>query len=246
MQEVCIVVPCYNEARRLRGPAFVAFLDAHPTCDLVFVDDGSTDGTRGVLERLRESRAGRIIVHALPANAGKAAAVRAGVRHAGQLGRWSFIGYWDADLSTPLEEVDRLVTALQADSTRAIALGSRVKRLGASIQRRISRDLIGRIFAACASGILGLSIHDSQCGAKVFRADVADICFDDPFLSRWLFDVEILMRLRNHRGAPGLGAVEVPLHRWEEVRGSNLGIRDMLRVPLELLAIRKRYNASGR
>ena len=246
MQEVCIVVPCYNEARRLHGSAFTAFLDAHPTCDLTFVDDGSVDGTREVLERLRQSRPGRIIVHALSANAGKAAAVRAGVQHVVQLGRWPFVGYWDADLSTPLDEVDRLVTVLREDSTRALALGSRVKRLGASIERRISRDLIGRTFAACASGILGASIHDSQCGAKVFRADMASVFFDDPFLTTWLFDLEMLMRLRNLAGPHGLAAVEVPLGRWEEVGGSKLRLRDMLYVPFELLAIWRRYNLPPR
>lgn len=246
MQEVCIVIPCYNEARRLRGPECVAFLDAHPRFDLAFVDDGSVDGTREVLERLRESRPDRIIVHALTANTGKAAAVRSGVQRVVQLGRWSFVGYWDADLSTPLGEVDRLVAALQEDSTRVLVMGSRVKRLGANIERRISRDLIGRMFAACASGILGVSVHDSQCGAKVFRADMARVFFDAPFLTRWLFDLEILMRLRNHAGPHGLAAVEVPLGRWEEVAGSKLGIRDMLSVPFELLAIWRRYNLPQR
>ena len=246
MQEVCIVVPCYNEVRRLHGPVFIAFLDAHPTFDLAFVDDGSVDGTREVLERLHESRPGRIFVHALTANAGKAAAVRSGVQHVVQLRRWSFVGYWDADLSTPLGEVDRLVTVLQEDSTRALVMGSRVKRLGANIERRISRDVIGRIFAACASGVLGVSLHDSQCGAKVFRADMASVLFDDPFLTNWLFDLEILMRLRNHAGPHGLAAVEVPLDRWKEVAGSKLGIRDMLYVPFELLAIWRRYHLSAR
>lgn len=243
MPNVCLVVPCYNEEQRLPQAELLAFLDTHPHVSLCLVDDGSRDGTLAVLERLRAERPGRVLVVRVSPNGGKAEAVRAGVRHVYAAGDWPFIGYWDADLSTPLSEVDHLLAALRQDPACRLAMGSRVKRLGTSIDRRITRHVLGRIFAACAGGILGLSVYDSQCGAKLFRRDTVDVFFTQPFLTRWLFDLEMLVRLRNAVGLAGMGAAcEVPLSRWTEVGGSKLRLREMIGVPLELLRIRAGYN----
>ncbi len=244
MPEVCVVIPCFNEEHRLRGAALLAFLESHPRAALCLVDDGSTDGTLAMLRRLQCVHPDRILVHPVMPNGGKAEAVRAGVRHVAAVGRWPIIGYWDADLSTPLEEVDRLVAPLQENAACRLVLGSRVKRLGSHIERRVSRHVLGRMFAVCASGILGFPVYDSQCGAKLFRRDSVDVFFRDPFLTRWLFDLEMLARLRNEIGMAAIETtLEVPLGRWEEVGGSKLGLRDMIHVPLELLKLRSYYNA---
>jgi len=243
MPEVCVVVPCFNEAHRLRGAAFLAFIKSHPTAGLCFVDDGSTDGTLAVLEQLRTRCPDRILVHPVAKNGGKAEAVRAGVLHVTAGGSSPIIGYWDADLSTPLDEVDRLLAALRDNPDCQLVMGSRVKRLGADIKRRLSRHILGRIFATCASGILGFEVYDSQCGAKLFPASVAPVFFGEPFLTRWLFDLEMLVRLRNAYGRSAIERTrEVPLARWEEVGGSKLALADMINVPLELLKIRTHYN----
>jgi len=243
MPDVCLVVPCYNEEQRLPKAELLAFLDSHPHASLCLVDDGSRDGTLAVLRDLQAQRPDRVLVLPVPRNGGKAEAVRAGVRHAHAAGAWPFIGYWDADLSTPLSEVDRLRAALLENPGCRLAMGSRVKRLGSNIDRRIARHVLGRIFAACASGILGLSVYDSQCGAKLFRRDTVDVFFAQPFLTRWLFDLEMLVRLRNAIGLEGMDAAcEVPLLRWREVGGSKLGFGEMIGVPLELLKIRGGYN----
>ena len=247
MQDVCLVIPCYNEEHRLPVAELLAFVDGRQDTTLCLVDDGSSDGTLKVLQGLRGQRPGRVIVHAVSPNGGKAAAVRAGVRHVASTGGWGIIGYWDADLSTPLGEIDRLLAALTSTPTCVIVLGSRVKLLGARIERRVARHVLGRIFAACASGILGFPVYDSQCGAKLFRREMVDVFFGEPFLTRWLFDLEILARLRNHVGASAMdGAREVPLSVWREVGGSKLRPREMIGVPLELLQIRKRYNLMPR
>ena len=243
MPDVCLVVPCYNEEQRLPQAELLAFLDTHPHVSLCLVDDGSRDGTLAVLRALQAQRPDRVLVVPVSPNGGKAEAVRAGVRHAYASRPWPFIGYWDADLSTPLAEVDHLRAALLANPACRLAMGSRVKRLGSNIDRRIARHVLGRIFAACASGILGLSVYDSQCGAKLFRRDTVDIFFGQPFLTRWLFDLEMLVRMRNAIGLAGMDAAcEVPLSRWTEVGGSKLRLREMIGVPLELLKIRAGYN----
>ncbi len=243
MPDVCLVVPCYNEEQRLPTTELLAFLDSHAHVSLCLVDDGSRDGTLAVLQCLQAQRPDRVLVVPVSPNGGKAEAVRAGVRHACDAGPWPFIGYWDADLSTPLSEVDHLRAALLEHPSCRLAMGSRVKRLGSTIDRRISRHVLGRLFAACASGILGLSVYDSQCGAKLFRRDTVDVFFGQPFLTRWLFDLEMLVRLRNAIGLDGMDAAcEVPLSRWTEVSGSKLGLGAMIAVPLELLRIRAGYN----
>jgi dolichyl-phosphate beta-glucosyltransferase len=243
MQEVCVVVPCFNEEHRLRRDDFLSFVASHPGASLCFVDDGSRDGTFSVLERLRAQCPERILVQRMPQNSGKAEAVRTGILQTAATRRWPFVGYWDADLSTPLAEVDRLLEVIRADPQCPIVLGSRVKRLGAHIERRLARHIFGRVFATFASAILGVEVYDSQCGAKLLRAEYAAVLFGDPFLTRWLFDLELLVRLRNARGEAAVDAIhEVPLARWQEVGGSKLGLSDMITVPLELLRIRAHYN----
>lgn len=244
MPALCIVVPCFNEEARLRRDDLVAFLAAEPRATLCLVDDGSTDGTRAALEGVRAARPAQVIVRALERNQGKAEAVRQGVLHAEATGQFALLGYWDADLSTPFDEVGPLLRALTEDPGCHLVMGSRVKRLGARIDRRVARHVMGRVFATFASGILGLPVYDSQCGAKLFRRELVDALFREPFLTRWLFDLEMLVRLRNALGQTGLRAVtEVPLGRWADVRGSKLKLRDLIRVPVELVRIRTHYGS---
>jgi dolichyl-phosphate beta-glucosyltransferase len=156
---------------------------------------------------------------------------------AASAGTAAILGYWDADLSTPLDESDRLVAALQAGPSYSVALASRVKRLGARVERRFARHVLGRIIATLATWTLGLTANDSQCGAKLFRAAVVPDLFADAFLTRWLFDLELLVRLQQAQGRLG-EAVEIPVGTWTEVGGSKLTIGAMIGVPLSLLRIR--------
>lgn len=244
MAEVCLVVPCFNEVRRLDGDAFMRFLSEQPQCSVCFVDDGSVDRTAEMLDGLHARLPERVHVLKLGANVGKADAVRQGVRHAGALGRFAFVGYWDADLSTPLAEVRAMLAAFDLNPDCLLAMGSRFRRLGSSLNRSRMRHALGRVFAMAAGLILQLPVHDSQCGAKVFRAQVVELLFADPFTSPWLFDVELLARLRNHLGRDAVlrAVVEVPLQAWHEVGGSKMRASHMAAVPLGLLRISRRYN----
>jgi glycosyltransferase involved in cell wall biosynthesis len=242
MQDLCLIIPCYNEERRLHVDEVAAFLQRRPHSAVCLVDDGSRDGTLTILERLREGFPGRVDIVALGRNGGKAEAVRRGVQHAARLARFSFIGYWDADLSTPLEEVDHLLAAFAEYPGCLVVMGSRVRRLGSAIDRRPLRHYLGRIFSTAASLALAMPVYDSQCGAKIVRSEVAGVLFDKPFMTRWLFDVEMLARLRNHLGPAVLGAVvEVPLHVWYAVSGSKLRLSDCVGVPIALCRIWWKY-----
>ncbi|MCC6847857.1 MAG: glycosyltransferase [Deltaproteobacteria bacterium] len=234
-----IVVPCFNEAARLDGEAFLAYACGHPDVGFLFVDDGSRDRTADRLEQLRAREPGAIAVHGMTENSGKAEAVRAGVLAALGAGCES-VGYWDADLSTPLDEITRFRDVLRDNPAILAVLGCRVRRLGADVRRRNARHYLGRIFATGASLVLRLPVYDTQCGAKLFRADTrVREAFTAPFASRWAFDVEVLARLRSgldDARAEGLFHEE-PLRRWTDIPGSKLGARHMLVALLDLLRL---------
>lgn len=244
MREVSVVVPCFNEEKRLRGQHILDFVAAHGHASVCFVDDGSADGTLKVLEDLRSKNPRQILVRGLNRNSGKAEAVRQGVLHVSASRPTAFVGYWDADLSTPLDELEHLLAAFDISPAYVLAMGSRVKRLGSEIDRNATRHYLGRVFSTLSSQLLDLPVYDSQCGAKVFRSDHAAVLFGEPFITTWLFDVELLARLRNHLGGEAFlkAVIEVPLNRWSEVGGSKLRLTHMIKVPYELLQIRSHYN----
>lgn len=247
MPSLCIVVPCYNEAIRLDSEAFLQCLQEQSYTDLCFVNDGSSDGTAEVLAALQRRNPDRIHLLDLPTNGGKAEAVRRGCLHIRAQNRYDWLGYWDADLSTPLGDIQLLLGRRQeAEGDVMFVLASRIKRLGSEIERSSLRHVMGRVFATFASLLLRLPVYDSQCGAKLISPAGADIAFAEPFLSQWLFDVEILARLRNHFGTALVRdkVLEVPLRSWREKGNSRLRWSDYLRVPFELWKIARRYNAT--
>lgn len=244
MPEVCLVVPCYNEEHRLAGDVVLAFVAANPGHHVCFVNDGSADGTTAVIDALQARDPARIQTLHLARNGGKAEAVRHGVLQAAAAKRFDVIGYWDADLSTPFNELPAMLAELDANPDCALAMGARLKRLGSTIDRAGARHVLGRIFATVASLVLDLPVYDSQCGAKVFRAALAEVLFGEPFSTPWLFDVEVLARLRNHLGRARVldAVVEVPLRHWRDVGGSKLGPMQMATAPAGLFRIHRRYN----
>jgi glycosyltransferase involved in cell wall biosynthesis len=248
MASVTIVVPCYDEAQRLRPDAFLRACQATPGLHFLFVDDGSRDATPSVLRELAAHEPGRLAVLALPENRGKAEAVRAGLREAFSRGH-DYVGWWDADLATPLEEIGRFVAALEAAPEREIVFGARIQMLGCEIERSAARHYLGRVFATAASYVLGLPVYDTQCGAKLLRGTPAlAALFEEPFTSRWVFEVELLARLirarRRAGGRPAAESVlELPLLVWRDVPGSKVRPSDFVRGLAALLRIRRRYLA---
>ena len=247
MHSSAIVVPCYNEAERLSVNEFASALDADPHVDFCFVDDGSTDKTIEVVNALRQKREERVFVLQLAINQGKAEAVRRGVLH--MLGQhdYAVVGYWDADISTPLSELPRLLDVISSNEQYVMLSGCRVRRLGAQIHRHWYRHYLGRVFATVVSLMLKLPTYDTQCGAKLFRSRYAASIFEQPFVSRWFFDVELFYRVEGLVGnsAAAERILEAPLHSWMEKSGSKLKLRDYLRVPVDLRRIRAAYGAGG-
>ena len=162
----------------------------------------------------------------------------------------AYVGFWDADLATPLGAVLDFRRLLVERPELETVIGARVKLLGRNIERNARRHYVGRLAATAIALTLGLAVYDTQCGAKLFRAtrELRE-SFEEPFVSRWLFDVEILAR--RIRAADGRSAdltrtiYEYPLLEWVDVEGSKVRARDYLRAALDLVRIRRRYMSRG-
>jgi glycosyltransferase involved in cell wall biosynthesis len=236
------VIPCYEEAARLPAARFKDFLREHPEIAFVFVDDGSRDDTLELLRSLERVDPERVSVLPLPENVGKAEAVRRGILRALEQ-EVDYVGFWDADLATPLGAIPDFVRLLDARPEFELAIGARVVMLGRRIERRALRHYLGRAAATAIALVLGLRVYDTQCGAKLFRANAtARELFGAPFAARWAFDVELLARLvraRRGRELPPAEAVvcEVPLLEWIDVGGSKIRPLDYLRAGGDLLRI---------
>jgi glycosyltransferase involved in cell wall biosynthesis len=221
----------------------LAFFDSNPYCDLCFADDGSTDNTLRILQELRNGREDRILVHHLTQNSGKAEAIRQSMFQCLQWKAFDYIGYFDADMATPLQELKHFMAFSGGELEHAMILGSRIKRMGADIIRNEMRHYIGRIFSTFASMILGQPVYDTQCGAKLIRRDLVMDIFAEPFMTRWLFDVEIIARMNRSFGRERTHGMllEVPLRNWTEKEETRLTLVDFLKVPWELVRIWSRY-----
>ena len=240
MTTCVLVVPCFNEAARLDFARFDMWLEQAPHVSLIFVNDGSTDETRARLDAFAGRHRGRVTAMHFAENAGKGEAVRRGMLAALDAGA-KITGYYDADLATSPEDMLDIVSHLEREGVEA-AIGSRVALLGRSIERSAVRHYLGRVFATAASMALALRVYDTQCGAKAFRATRAlRAALAEPFVSRWVFDVELIGRLDRHPRTAGASGspwiVEVPLRGWRDVGASRLHGLSMVRAAVDLARI---------
>jgi len=233
-EKICLVVPCYNEAKRLDFEKFGEWEQNH--C-LLFVNDGSKDNT---VEILRNNLKKNAYILDLKKNVGKAEAIRQGMLYLKTLPIFeeiSWFGYWDADLATPLSEISNFFLYGKAFYPEADAIiGSRIIKLGSNIRRTLKRYFLGRLFANIASIVLKLDMYDSQCGAKLFKKELLDKCFTEPFISKWIFDVEIILRMNQQK------IVEYPLKEWEDKTGGHLRVCSVaVKIVIDLVRLRNKY-----
>jgi len=239
---IWVVIPCYNEVNRL---PVEMILDYSPHFHFVLVDDGSSDGTKEKLLSLESSKIHPLI---LKKNSGKAEAVRQGFLYALKQienEEQSWIGFLDADLATPLNEIFLMMQYKDAFYPTARSVwASRWFRLGSQIDRKLSRHYSGRVFATLAYLFTKIPTYDSQCGAKLFQKEYIKNIFERPFITRWLFDIEIYFRLKDEWGETKIAQeiVEYPLKNWTDVDGSKINLTEMIfKVLPQLYKIRKYY-----
>ncbi|RKN80162.1 response regulator [Ulvibacterium marinum] len=245
LQKNCIgvVIPCYNEEERLLSSEFKAFAHKNLGYHLCFVNDGSTDNTLTVLEELKEANPTNISVYNCEKNGGKAEAVRQGMLHLIKDQQFDYVGFLDADLSTDFRDFDDLVKTIE-NSDFKIVSGSRISRMGADITKESARKIISKTINLIIQTILGMPFKDTQCGAKIMDREIAATVFRKKFITKWLFDVEIFMRMRKFYGKDEAKRLicEQPLKRWIHADGSKLSMKDSIKIVGQLGQIALHYN----
>ena len=245
--DIAIVVPCYNEFERLPLSKFDAFLASNPNANICFVNDASTDQTSSLLDKLALKFNTQVSILNNEENCGKALSVRNGVLHCYHQGTAPVIGFLDADLATSLEECMSYLEYINPD--KSFVFASRILKIGSVVERKFSRFLFGRIIATLISNILDIKVYDTQCGCKVFKTELAEVLFKNPFISKWLFDVELFSRLLCFYGKDiALTKMdEIPVKRWVDQGASKVKLSYFFRLWYDLYLIRqmhrKNYNA---
>ncbi|WP_339628173.1 response regulator [uncultured Maribacter sp.] len=240
LQKNCVgvVIPCYNEEERLLSTEFKDFAHKNLGYHLCFVNDGSTDKTLEVLEKLKKGSESNISIYNCEQNGGKAEAVRQGMLHLAKDEQLDYIGFLDADLSTDFRDFDDLVETLDQSNFKIVS-GSRMSRMGANITKESARKIISMTINLIIRTILRMPFNDTQCGAKVMDRSVVPLLFDKPFITKWLFDVEMFIRMRKHYGKTEAKKIicEQPLKRWIHADGSKLSMKDSVKIVGQLAKI---------
>jgi dolichyl-phosphate beta-glucosyltransferase len=238
MQKVSIIIPCFNEERRLKKEYFLQLLRPENNVTLILVNDGSTDNTHLLLEEIKQANQQAVTVISYSQNKGKAYAVFKGMEHALYNGNSAFIGYLDADLSTSTDEFLKLAEIAYQEKAD-YAFGSRVKMLNHSINRSAVRHICGRMLTTVINLYYNLGIYDTQCGAKLFSPEIVRIITRTQFRTQWLFDVEIFIRIREaNMTTKGL---EVPLKQWTDPGKSKISLLSFPKICGELVRLIKNY-----
>jgi glycosyltransferase involved in cell wall biosynthesis len=226
-RSISIIIPAYNEEKRLPATlsAVKAYLDAGTWefSEIVVVDDGSRDGTAALA-----GKAGARVLQN-PGNRGKGYSVRHGMLEA--KGDWLLFS--DADLSTPIEELQKLWTAVEREGAQA-AIGSRdLDRSLIGVRQPRFREFGGRFFNLVIRVVTGLPFHDTQCGFKLFEGTAAREIFRRQLVERFGFDVEVLFIAQRL----GYRTLEVPV-RWNDVAGTTVKMTSAIAAFLDPLKVR--------
>jgi dolichyl-phosphate beta-glucosyltransferase len=243
-----MIVPCYNEEKRFPYRPFLDFAKANPEVVLCFVNDGSKDNTLSVLRGIQFECPDNICVYSMEQNGGKAEAVRQGMLYMYQNFNVDLLGFLDADLATIPEEWLQMARYKEKNYQFGAVVGSRIQRLGANIKRDDNRSIFSNIIKKFIRIILKAPFQDTQCGAKIFNRTLVPFLFNTPFMTPWLFDVEIFLRLQKKFGKSTLqkGVLEYPLMHWTEVGGSKLKLKHTIKIPLQLLKLYYEYHIANK
>jgi glycosyltransferase involved in cell wall biosynthesis len=216
-------------------------LDQNPNVHVCFVNDGSSDSTGEIIDAAASACPEQIQTLHLKHHSGKGEAIRQGMLEQIPREDFQWLGYWDADLATPLEEINHLLEFAKAPVIMLMC--SRFKRLGATINRHVHRHILGRVMATIISNVLKLPVYDTQCGAKLIRREEVEDVFSEEFLARWMFDVEIIARMQKKYPANTIlqDILEVPVYRWDDVPGSKLKFKHMFSSLIDISRILWKY-----
>ena len=238
-----IVVPCYNEEKRLDLNHFYQFSQQNKEYKILFVDDGSNDNTLDILKKL-SFNSENIRYISYKKNRGKSYAVRTGVLNIldNNMVENTYIGFLDADLSISTEDIDKLYkTAILNPKLGFIYYMKNKKQY---YSKKYVRYLISNILKIMNNKLYNINIDDTQCGCKIFKSKVAEIIFREEFNSKWLFDLEIFLRLIENYTKTYLDdfTCGISNKRIKYAEKSKIKTTIFLQVILDYITIYRRYN----
>lgn len=220
-----VVVPCFNEEKRINTREYIDSLGDFSS-KVFLVDDGSRDKTFQVLKSLEKQAPDRFIAIKAPQNLGKAEAVRLGINTALDK-NFKHIGFFDADLAVKFSEIPNFLNIFKNVSEVNSVIGVRLPLAGHKLDRGGGKYAAQGIIAKMANLLFSPKVSDTQCGAKMFRADVLKPTTKEPFISRWLFDMELLKRISDLPQSKGKNWLfEFPVTSWSEIGGSKRKFSD--------------------
>lgn len=195
-----------------------------------------------MLHELRKGHEDYISIYNCEKNGGKAEAVRLGMLHLAAQNEYDYIGFLDADLSTDFDDFQDLTTTIFTTDFQIVS-GSRMSRMGANITKESARAIISKTINFIIRKTLGMEINDTQCGAKIMTKEIIESTFQDKFLTKWLFDVEIFMRMKKVYGSKKAQELicEQPLKRWIHADGSKLSMKDSVKIVGQIFQIAIHY-----
>lgn len=237
MQKIAIIIPCYNEEKRFDLSSMDVLIN-QTSSDIYLANDGSSDKTLEIISNFSSQNSDRCFVLNYPKNEGKAQTIFKSCNKILALNNYDFIGYFDADFSTPVSEISRMIDAIEIKNDFFL-IGSRILLLNSKIERKIHRHIIGRIIVTLINFNFKLGIYDTQCGAKFFSKSIVQLAFSKPFKTSWLFDVEVFIRLK--RLDLLKHGKEFPLLIWKDIDGSKLSFKTAFKILKELYYLKKSY-----
>ncbi|TQI71555.1 glycosyl transferase family 2 [Gramella sp. Hel_I_59] len=239
-KEIALFIPCYNEEERLNIKAFQLFIkETSVKMDFYFIDDGSLDNTADIISNNLIDKENVQLIK-LDRNRGKGNALRVGMLQS-LLRNYEFYAFIDADLDVPLDQVCLLHKEL-IKSSGLIAISKR--NLKSNFDIFNLRSIASLCMVNLANRIIGFEnkIKDTQCGCKMLHREIVEICFKDEFISEWLFDIEIFLRLKKEVKGARERIFEVKLHILNKNGRSKFRFRQNFKIAHQLYRINKFYN----
>lgn len=240
LKKTALLIPCYNEERRLKIVSIRSFIEQNKGAyDFYFIDDGSKDATSDVILKNLVNYENTFLIQ-LKHNFGKGNALREGFLQIKEM-PYEYFGFIDADLDIPLNHIHKLYNKIK-DTHYLMAISDRNLFLGFNMFRLRSIGSMAVVTIANRIIQLNPTLKDTQCGCKLFKKEVLNFLFKDKFISEWLFDIELFLRLKKNLPDSRQYICEVPLTILGKTSNSNFKYLENLKIFKQLYLINKHYN----
>jgi dolichyl-phosphate beta-glucosyltransferase len=240
-----LIVPLYNESRRINIKEYEAFLSKNEHVKIIFVNDASVDNTLEILRTIQPLYHRQVEILSNLSNLGKGEAIRKGIIHVLETSLATQVAFMDADLSIPISDLIKFSNTLEASDASAV-IGVRDLSDINHIKRTFSRKYLSYLFRYYVRMVFRLKIIDTQCGAKIFKREMAQRLFLQPFQTRWLSDLELLLRLQDYCYSKSLDfsaqLIPIPVTYYEDKTGSKFNFFERLRTSYDLVRLSMQYN----